>query len=374
MNRSEKPAAKPKQASTDETRITALTLLKNFYDEQIFSILIEDFYNSNLEVSLAAINASASLGNEAAIDHLHTIIEKGKNVQKKAAINTLTQIRAPSSVGRLVEYFAFFQDREIRRELLRSITTIPPMHPKALELCRSLLQDTAGGREYLDIVLPALLEAGELEPVRNNLIKANPAVQRSVFTKLLDILVESADPFIEYFRDQMHQFDPHTLGCFLCAYELKIGNPRNNFVIDALQSADPRATTSFVITLSGYQGRVENPQRLYRLLLRIPYVDLETESLTGKYLSKIMEEVKRESPLQLSEFTFSTATNLEAVFAKLKNQFISLKGIKEKDTLLAVVLTKLLEQYATVEILKETQSFFKSDSASNEAGIIAKLR
>jgi class 3 adenylate cyclase len=369
-----KSGQKEKTATTNETRITALTLLKNFYDEQIFSILIKDFYNSNLEVSLAAINASASIGNEAAIPRLFDIIEKGKPAQKKAAINTLTKIKAPSSIDRLVEYFAYFQDREIRQELLRTITAISPVHPKTLELTRALLQDSASSQEYFDIVLPALLEAGELEPVRNNLAKANPEVQRSVFTKLLDITPEHAGKFIEHFRDKMHQFDPHTLGCFLCAYELKIDNPRNNFVIDTLQSTDPRATTSFLITLSGYQGRVDNPQRLYRLLLKMPYVDLETESLTGKYLSKIMEEVSKDSPLLLNEFTFSTATNLEAVFAKLKSQFVSLKEIKEKDALLAVVFTKLLEQYATPEILKEAQNFFKSDSAANAAAIINKLR
>ena len=55
-------------------------------------------YNSNLEVSLAAINASASIGNEAAIPRLFDIIEKGKPAQKKAAINTLTKIKAPSSI------------------------------------------------------------------------------------------------------------------------------------------------------------------------------------------------------------------------------------------------------------------------------------
>jgi|GEM_PF-1643630 len=369
-----KSGQKKKTASKNETRITALTLLKNFYDEQIFSLLIKDFFDANVEISLAAINASASLGNEAAIPHLITLIEKGESAQQKAAIQTLTKINAPSSVEQLVKYFSHFQDSELRRELLRSTTIISPQHPKTRELTHALLQDTASGQEYLDIVLPALLEAGELEPVKNNLTKANPEVQRSVFTKLLDIPPENAGGFIEHFRDQMHQFDPHTLGCFLCAYELKIANPRNNFVVDTLQSVDPRATTSFLITLSGYQGRVENPQRLYRLLLKMPFVDMDTESLTGDFLVKIMDEVKKDSPLLLNEFTFSTATNLEAVFAKLKAQYVSLKGIKEKDTLLAVVFTKLLEQYGTAEILKETQNFFKSDSAANAAGIITKIR
>jgi class 3 adenylate cyclase/HEAT repeat protein len=374
MKTSKKPGKSTDATSNKQIRITALTLLKNYYDEQIFKILIRDFYNSDLDISLAAINASASLGNEVAVPRLNEIMWKGKPVQQVAAIRSLAQIKAPSSVEELAKYFTVNQDSEIRRELLRSITMISPMHPKTTELTRALLQDSAVGQEYYDILLPAVLEAGDHELVKNNLSKANPDVQRLVFTELLNASSEEAKSFIEFFRDKMHQLDPHTLGCFLCTYELKFPNPQTTFVIDTLQSIDPRATTSFLIALSGYQGRVENPQHIYRLLLRMPYVDIDSERLVGEFLGRIMEEVKKESPLLMSEFLFTTATNLEAVFAKLKNQYVSLKGIKEKDTLLAVVFTKILEQYATPEILKETQNYFKIDSATDPATITGKLR
>lgn len=374
MKKSEKPGRSVTAKSNKQTRITALTLLKNYYDEQIFKILIKDFYNSDLDISLAAINASASLGNEVAVPRLNEIMWKGKPVQQVAAIRSLAQIKAPSSIDELAKYFSVNQDSDIRRELLRSITMISPMHPKTTELTRALLQDAAVGREYYDILLPAVLEAGDHELVKNHLSKANPDVQRFVFTELLNASSEEAKSYIEFFRDKIRQLDPHTLGCFLCTYELKFPNPQTNFVIDALQSTDPRATTSFLIALSGYQGRVENPQHIYRLLLRMPYVDIDSERLVGDFLGRIMEEVKKESPLLTSEFLFTTATNLEAVFAKLKNQYVSLKGIKEKDTLLAVVFTKILEQYATPEILKEIQNFFKIDSAADPAAIISKLR
>ena len=374
MNNSKNIVKRKNSVSPKETKITALTLLRNFYDEQIFNVLIREFYNADLDISLAAINASASLGNEAAISHLYRIIEQGKPAQKVAAIRTLAQINAPSSIEKLAKYFTIFQDSETRRELLRSITMISPMHPKTRELTRTLLQDTADGQEYYEIILPSVLESGELELVKNNLFKANPDVQRFVFTKLLDSSSEEARSFIDFFRDKIRQFDPHTLGCFLCAYELKFPKPQTNFVIDTLQSADPRATASFLIALSGYRGRMENPQRVFRLLLRMPYVDMDTEGLTGDFLGKIMEEVKKESPLLLNEFLFTTATNLEAVFAKLKKQYVSLKGIKETDALLAVVFTKILEQYATPEILQEIQNFFRTDSADDPAVLISKMR
>ncbi len=357
-----------------ETKITALTLLRNFYDEQIFNVLIKEFYNPDLDISLAAVRASASLGNEVAIPHLYRIIEQGKPVQKIAAIRSLAQINAPSSIEKLAKYFTIFQDKEVRRELLRAMTSVSPMHPKTRELTRALLIDASAGQDYYEIVLPAVLETGELELVKGHLFKVGPDVQRFVLNKLLETGSPEARSFIDSFQDKIRRFDPHTLGCYLAAYELKLPAAQANFVIDTLQSADPRATTSFLISLSSYSGRIENPQALFRLLLRMPYIDLDTETLTGQFLGRILEEVKKESPLLLNEFLFTTATNLEAVFAKLKKQYVSLKGIKERDPLLAVVLTKLLEQYASAELLQDTQNFFRTESAGSPGALIDRIR
>ena len=63
-----------------EGKITALRLLKSFYDEEIFTLLVQEFYNSDIGVSEAAIGASGSLGNEIAIPHLYQIIERGKKI------------------------------------------------------------------------------------------------------------------------------------------------------------------------------------------------------------------------------------------------------------------------------------------------------
>lgn len=364
----------PPAASNRETKITALTLLKGFYDEQIFGILIREFYNPDLDISLAAIRASGSIGNEVAIPHLFKIIEDGKSVQKMAAAQTLAQIKAPSAIEKLAKYFTMFREPELRRELMRSMNLISPTHPGTRELIRHVVADSAVVASLYDVVLPALVEAGELEQVKTHLPRATPDVQREVFGKILDLPAQQAGPFVESFLAQLSKFDPLTLGCVLCAYEIKGDNPQAAFIIDTLHSADPRATSSFVKSMSGYTGRIENPQRLFRLLLRLPYVDLDTEGMTGTHLGRILDEIRRESPLQLNEFVFTTATNLEAVFAKLKNQYISLKGSKERDAVLAVVLAKTLEQYATPELLAETQNFFRVESGDSPASLVGRLR
>ncbi len=78
-------------------KITALRLLKSFYDEEVFRVLVKHFYDSDTDVSQTAILSSGSLGNEIAIPHLYQIIERGVKSQRIAAIQTLAAIRAPSS-------------------------------------------------------------------------------------------------------------------------------------------------------------------------------------------------------------------------------------------------------------------------------------
>jgi hypothetical protein len=69
-----------------EAKITALSLLKNYYDEEIFTLLVKEIYNADLGISEAAIRASGSLGNEIAIPHLYQMVERGKQLQRLAEI------------------------------------------------------------------------------------------------------------------------------------------------------------------------------------------------------------------------------------------------------------------------------------------------
>ena len=122
-----------RKAGTDPVQGDAdhgpLTLLKHFYDEQIFALLVKDFYDSDLEVSLAAIDASASLGNEVAIrPPVHACWRSGKPEQKLAAVQTLAAINAPSSIEQLAKYFT---DPAVHRDTARD----PAGHQQDLRAC-----------------------------------------------------------------------------------------------------------------------------------------------------------------------------------------------------------------------------------------------
>ena len=114
-------------------KITVLTLLKNFYDEEVFNLLVKEIYNADIGISEAAIKSSGSLGNEMAIPHLYQIIERGRKSQRIAAIQALMAIRAPSSTAMLIKYFNHFPEEELRTEILRTINTPRPTASR----CRS---------------------------------------------------------------------------------------------------------------------------------------------------------------------------------------------------------------------------------------------
>ncbi len=374
MNGSKKVEKRQVKALNKEAKITILSLLKGFYDEQIFNILIKDFYNSDLDISLAAIKSSSSLGNELAIPHLYRIIEHGKSVQKIAAIRTLAEINAPSSIDKLVKYFNIFQELETRIELLKAVNKISPFHQKVRELNKAILSDPGKQKYFYEVIVEGLLEAGELDLIKIQVRKAPPKIQRLIFSRLMELSSQDTGPFLETFREETPYFDPHTLGCYLCAYELKTRNPQQNFILNLLQNSDQKTTASFLITLSNYKGKIQHPTRTFRLLLRLPYVDRETEVLNGDFLVKIVEEVKAHSPLLLNEFIFTTATHLEVVFGKAKKQYISLKGVRERESLLTVILATIIERHATPELLQGIQRFFKTERRENPAPVIQNFR
>ena len=164
------------------------------------------------------------------------------------------------------------------------------------------------------------------------------------------------------------------MGCYLCLYTLKARNPQANYVLEELQKGQRQTILSFLHSLSEFQGRLRFPTRVFRLLLITPYVDMETEAAIGDFLKKIVEEVKSASPHLVSEFSVITSAHLDTVFAKVRKNYISLKGIKKKEDLIATVLATLLEKYATPSVLADVQAFFKDDGYTGRTPPVAQMR
>ncbi len=342
-------------------RITALLLLKNFYDGDAFNVLIRELYDPDQEVSLAAIQASASLGNELAIPHLYRILEHGREAQQLAAIQTLAAINAPSSVEQLVKYYTMFPSPEIRREILLAVNRIAPAQPQVVELNRSVLLDPASGEELGAAAIEGLVEAGRLDLVKPYVLKGSPETQETLFRRLLNAPHPESAAFMTACQPHAGRFSPPVLGCYLGVYLLRTANPRPGFVSESLKAAASGAVASLLRTVNAYAGRIRNPGLIFRTLLRLPYVDPHTEALNDELTVRVLKEVQSQSPHLLNELLSAAATYLETLFGKARRQYLSFEGVKERLPLMMIVLARLLEMYASPDLLQDVQAFFRSE-------------
>ena len=351
-----------------DAKITAISLLKNYYDEETFTLLVKEIYNADLDISTAAIRASGSLGNEIAVQHLYQMVERGKPPQKIAAVQSLMAIRAPSAVGMLIKYFNHFPEEELRAAILRAVNAISPSAPQVMELSLAAFGDARQGESVRSVAAEALVESERYTVLRDALPKALPGVQQAAFMKMLQTGSQ------EVIDLPVETLAAAALGCYLCAYTLKAKNPQANLILETLQGSGRETVYAFLHSLGQFQGRLRFPTRVFRLLLVTPYVDSETEGMVGDFLKKVVVEVKAGSPHLLSEFSVVASAHIDNVFAKIRKNYISLKGIANKDVLLATVLATLVEKYATPAVLGELTAFFKEDASSAGAPPVSAMR
>lgn len=366
----QKPAAnKASGGLSREGKITALRLLKNFYDDEIFTLLVKEFYNnSDMGVSEAAISASGSLGNEIAIPHLYQIIEREQKTKRITAIQALAGIRAPSSVGMLIKYFNHFPEEEVRSEVLRAINIIAPSGLQVLELNQAVYLDAKQAETVRQVASESLVETEKFALLKETLPKAPAGIQQAALMKML----QSGSQ--EVFNLDERALSPAALGTYLCLHTLKAKNPQANQVLETLQKSSRQTVHSFLSCLSQFQGRLRFPTRVFRLLLIGPYIDAETEALIGDFLKKVVVEVKDASPHLLSEFSVVASAHLDNVFAKVRKNYISLKGITNREVLLATVFSTLLEKYATPPLLADLIAYFKDDKLTARTPPLAQVR
>ena len=359
---------KPTRSLGREGTVTVLTLLKSFYDEEIFTHLVKEFYSTDIAISEAAIRSSGSLGNEIAIPHLYQIIERGRKSQRIAAVQALAAIRAPSSTGMLIKYFNHFPEDELRAEILHAINTISPTSPQAQELDQAVYLDPRQSEAVKRIAVEALVEAEKHALLKDSLPKASPPVQEAAFMKMLQTGGQEVPDFTG------ESLSASALGCYLCLYAVKAKALQQNYILETLQKGQRQTVHSFLLSLAQFQGRLRYPTRVFRLLLIIPYADTETEILVGDFLKKIVAECKSASPHLLSEFSVIASAHLDTVFGKVRKNYISLRGINKKEALLATVLATLLERYATPSLLADVQAFFKDEGYAGRTPPLAQLR
>jgi len=357
-----------------ESAVTVLSLLKSFYDQDVFLQLTKEFYNSDPAVSLTAIRSSAVIGNEFAVPHLYTLIEKGSQEQKVEAIRTLAVIRAPSSVGTLIKYIHLFPDNALKLEIVTALTAIGSHDEKYRELLTGFVNDGAV-EETLRVAAARGVSEFASEAQLRELMKTAPlAVKKTLIECALVYPPEQAAGFFQIVPDVAKTLDNEALGRFYAGHLLFVRLSDQKAILKAFSGKGRGAIASFLQALLDCSGEIAQPLKVFKTLLILPYLNRETEQLTGQNLEKIVEIMRERSPFVLNELATITIAHLEALSGKIKKNFLSLGTIQQKEGLLSLLFARLIENYATPALLEDVQRYFKGNKYVDEQGLISDIR
>ncbi len=352
---------------------TILSVLKSYYDEEIFTLLIRELYSEDLEVSLAAIDCSASLGNETAVPHLYRLLEAGVPEQKLAAARALAAIRAPSSVGHIIRYFTLLGETVLKRELLSAANLVAANDVAVQEMDRNVLQAPSTDELLAAEAFTGLMDSGRVDLVRPYIASAPPTVQLAALRRLVQSERGSSPGLLEALRDRLDSLGPQVLGRTLAALAVRDLPARHAQVLEKLRQAPSEATRAFLDGLAEAPAPLPHPRHLFRLALVVPHVDAQAEAAVGSCLERIVREATTAQSTPLPYFWLTVSTHIDSVFARIRRDFPSIRGVKARGSLLIVILAKLIERYASPLLLQRIQAHFQGSLLSDAGDLAAEL-
>ena len=357
-----------------ESSITIFSALKHIPDKRVFSLLNGYFYNSDTEISSAAIRAAASESNHSAVSHLFQLIERAKLPQKIEAAKALAVINDRSSVEGLIKYFPILSEVEVKKEILRAVNTIAPSNDRVAELNMGILMDEGYDNSFKEIVIQGLVGSGDFLSLSYHIPHAAPQVQNAAFKKILTSDSVDASLLLKRLEGYADTFSEVSLGLYLCGYLLKVRGPKINFMISLMQNAKTETLSTFLGALSGTMDQIPSVKKVFRVLLLMPYGDADTEKLACKVLREVIDLTKRHSPRAISELVSLTSVYLDTLNKKIRESHLYIKGIKERSALLVILLAQLFERVLPAELLSEVQDFFKDEKVKSPVSVIKKIK
>ncbi len=357
-----------------ESTITILSGLKRFPDKEIHSLLNKYIYNSDTDISRAAIRAAASEENLGAVPHLYRLIEKAPLIQKIEAVKALALIKDHTSVESLIKYFPIIEEIAVKREILRAVNSIAPSYDKVAELNRSILIDEGQDDYFKEIAVQGLVTAGDYSFLSYYVAYSAPSVQSTAFNKILADNSYSASTFLTKLESKTPEFAETPLGMYFCAYVLIVRNPKNNFMMGLIQKATTETISAFLGALSGVLDRIPSVKKVFRTLLLMPYGDNDTERLIGSVLTEVLVLTRQNSPQAFTELTGLCSVHLDSLITKIKKNHLSLKDAKGKEDLRVILLARLCDSSLPSDLIVKTQEFFKKATWNSPKHLIEKIK
>jgi class 3 adenylate cyclase len=369
-----KPKREQDGRASKEGTITILSTLKCFPEVHTFQALSRYFYNSNPDISCAAIKSSAISFNRGAVPHLFKLLDKGPLPVKIEAARALSVIDHPSTLERLINYFPLFQDIDVKREILRAVNIIASKHDRVAELNRGVLIDEGQDVSLKEIAVQGVVDAGDYPFLTYYLPHTSSSIQYRAFYKILQPGEKGVSDLLMRLEGCAQTFSDTPLGLFLCIYLLKVRNPKNDFILQHLQNKGRVAILSFLGAISLGLEHIPSIKKVFRLLLLIPYGDIITETSCNNVLKEVIDYTHRRFPTTMSELITLTSVHIDTLYKKVRKSLLSLKGVGDRDALLIIRMARLFEKTLPAVLLEEVQNFFKAEKPQPPGQIIDKIR
>ena len=372
--RSEDAMSSRNDFSSKQSTLTILKVLKHYPDQRVFAVLSDFFFHPDTDVSVEAIRASAHRANDVAMPHLLHLVEKGNMTQKLEALQTLAAIHAPLALDSLLDYFAHYDEPQLKQEILKTLNVLVPFQEKILELNRGVLTHNSGDEELCRIAIRGLIESQDFPYLDYYLHHAPDDVQYEAFKTLYRTKSRKSGAFLKKFETETQKFSDRTRGAFLGAYYLNIQSPNASFSLKVLHQSAKEVYVTFLKALDEHVENSASPKNIFRFLLLLPFVDGEVEVLISELIKKILERYGCLSPGTRSEFCSIASVHLEQLFRKAKDRHISIRAVRNKDDFLPTLLAHLIEKYCSASYVEEVLKYFKEKKDGDPSLLIEAMK
>jgi class 3 adenylate cyclase len=362
------------QVLPKQSIITILRALGDYPEDPVFTVLNDYFFYPDVEVSVEAIRSSGHRANHNAVPHLLHLIEKGERVQILEALQALAVIHAPIALDSLLNYFAHYNDVELKRETLRTMNALIPFQEKILELNRGVLTHNCDDEELCRIAVHGLIESEDFSYLDYYLLHAPDSIQHEAFQTLFRSKSKRASSFLKKFENEAHNFSDNTKGAFLGAYYLKTQKPNASFTLKLLSHASKKVFLPYLQALSRCIEHSASPKNIFRFLLLLPFVDTEVEIEISELIKRILDLYRDRTPGTKSEFRSITSVHLDQLFRKVKERHISVRRVQKKEDFLPTLFAHLIEKYCSEQFVEEVLKYFRGQKTEDPSLLIEAMR
>jgi hypothetical protein len=353
--------------------LSILSALKYYPESDVFAVLAKYLFHDDFDISCAALRSSAFRNNQEVVDHLLHIVENDKLERKVEALRTLSAVEAPGAVEKLYTCYSAFKEPILKRELLRAMNAVNPEMDRIVELNRGILMNGRHDDELAVIAVTGLVAAEDFSFLAHFMIHTHAEIQKRAFAMMLPAQNEKVSAFLRKLGNHRDAIAGQARGEFITAYLLNTPNPNIQFILEMISECSLDQCGCFLDSLFENIDRSYSHRVVLKVLLMLPYAGREIEDRIAELIDRLLYIFKEISPGSTGELITVTSAQMDMVFKKVKESFVSLKDMKSREELLPLFLAHLLQKYCPTSELADVLGYFKDPSTVDPKRVIQRL-